>query len=235
MAPARRLRLAAVLEAVECRTEPDRPLRVCDAGCGDGLLTLAIAQRHPAWAVVGLDVRDDLLSGARERARARALHNVRFEHGDLVEPFFEKDFDVVLAIECLSEIRDDAAALRMMAAALTPSGWLVAHVPERSWRPVLPRSATTWREEVRHGYSADELVMRLRRVGFQEVELTPQLRGTATVAQELRDRLKSGALGIRAAIYPAMLAAVRLERLGLTWGPPRALLAVAVRANRPAS
>lgn len=231
MAPARRLRLELVLEVVE-RYAGRRPIRVLDAGCGDGLLSLAIGRRHRSWNLVGADLRENLLSGARQRARARGLNNVRFERADLTQPPPETGFDVVLAVECLSEIPDDERALRMLATALVPGGLLVAHVPHRAWRPILSGSAPTWRDEVRHGYSAEEIAAALVRAGLDAVEVRPTMRATAAVAQELRDRLKSARLAVRSLAFPGMVAAVRFERWGLTGGREHALLAVARRPLR---
>ena len=207
----------------------DGPLRVLDAGCGDGLGTLALARRHAAWDLVGVDLRDDLLDGARARARARRLENVQFACADLTQPLPVDGFDVVLAIECLTEIPDDGAALAAMAAALKTGGVFVVHVPELSWTPFLPGSDPTWREEVRHGYTGDELTAALERVDLDVLEVRPTFRVTAVAAQDLRDRVKGAPLLVRAAAFPAFAAAAALERRGVTGGRPRALLAVARR------
>jgi hypothetical protein len=55
------------------------------------------------------------------------------------------------------------------------------------------------------------------------------MRGTVTFAQELRDRWKDGRLWRLALAYPALASASRLERLGFTWGPGRALFITARR------
>ncbi len=224
MAPARRLRLALADEIVSAYAG-DRPIRLLDAGASDGLLSLALAKRHPAWSVLGVDLRDDLLEGGRARARARGLANVRFQQADLTEPLPGSGYDVVLALECLSEIPDDELALEMMAAALAPGGLLVAQVPERSWRAVLPGSASTWREQVRQGYGAEEIAAALRGAGLEQVEVEPTYRATAAVAQEVRDRIKDSGVALRAAAFPALAGAVRLERWGLTGGRANALIA----------
>ena len=137
----------------------------------------------------------------------------------------------MLAMECLEEIPDDEAATAAFAEALRPGGLLLVHVPERDWRPVLRSSEATWRDEVRHGYTRDELVGLLERHGLHVVRLTPTTRGTVRLAQEARDRIKTARLVVRALAYPPLTLALWLERIGITWGPARALYA---EARKPA-
>jgi hypothetical protein len=60
----------------------------------------------------------------------------------------------------------------------------------------------------------------------------PTFRVTAAVAQEIRDRIKGSPLAVRAAVFPALAAAVRLERWGITGGRAHALLATGRRPLR---
>jgi hypothetical protein len=87
----------------------------------------------------------------------------------------------------------------------------------------------TWREEVRHGYTAEEIAQALRGAGLDPVEVRPTFRSLASAAQEIRDRIKERGLLLRLAAFPLMAAAARLERRGLTWGRPNALLVTARR------
>jgi 2-polyprenyl-3-methyl-5-hydroxy-6-metoxy-1,4-benzoquinol methylase len=156
---------------------------------------------------------------------------VRFEPIDVTRPIPDGGYDVVLALECLEEIPDDEAATAAFAAALRPDGLLLVHVPERNWEPVLRSSEPTWKDQVRHGYSRDELVALLERHGLDVTRVTPTTRGTVKLAQEVRDRIKTARLSVRALAYPPLTAALWLEQLGLTWGPARALYA---EARKPA-
>jgi len=230
MAPSRRLRLALANEIVSAEAA-GRPIRLLDAGAGDGLLSLALAKRHPDWTVLGVDLRGDLLEGARSRAEARALPNARFEQADITRPLPASGFDAAIALESLHEIPDDERALQALAAALAPGGLVVVQVPDRDWRPVLKGSEPTWREQVRQGYSAEEITAALHRAGLESIEVRPTYRTTAAVAQELRDRIKDSGLAIRALAFPFLAGAVRLERWGLTGGEAKAMVAT---ARRPA-
>ena len=207
------------------------PIRVLDAGSGDGLLSLAIAERHPAWTVVAADAREDALERGRRDADRDGLENISFERLDVTRPIPEAGYDVVLAMECLEEIPDDEAATAVLAEALRPDGLLLVHVPERDWRPVLRSSDATWRDEVRHGYTRDELVGLLERHGLRVVSVTPTTRGTVRLAQEVRDHIKTARLAVRALVYPPLTLALWLERIGATWGAARALYA---EARKPA-
>lgn len=228
MAPSRRLRLALADEILGGRL--GRGASVLDAGCGDGLLALALAERHPEWTVVGIDRRANFLAAARRRARRRGIVNVRFVEADLTEPLPESGFDAVVALECLHEIPDDRAALGGMAAALRAGGMLALQVPDSDWRPVLPGSPGIWRDEVRHGYSEAELRTMLSAAGLVPDELRPTYRGLVAAAQEIRDRIKASVIPVRLLAFPFLAAAVRLERLGITWGRPSAVMALAHRA-----
>jgi trans-aconitate methyltransferase len=226
LAPSRRLRLALAEEAI-AGFAGGHPIRMLDAGTGDGLLSMGLAARHPSWILVGVDLREDLLEVARRRARGRGLGNLTFRQADLTKPLPVSGFDVVMALECLGEIPDDRAALETMAGALVPGGLLVVQAPEENWKPVLKGSAPIWRDQVRQGYSAAALTRALRDAGLEGVEVAPTYRTTAALAQEVRDRIKGKRLALRAAAFPAMAAAVRLERWGLTGGRASALFATA--------
>ena len=230
MAPSRRLRLA--LADRELRSiAGGRPIRVLDAGCGDGLQTLTLAKRHPDWSLTGMDIDEALVAGARERAGNRGLGNVVFLQADLTLPLPESGFDAVIALECLTEIPDDRSALREMTAAVAPGGRFAVQAPDRDWRPVLPGSAATWRHEVRHGYAPAELQDLLAQAGLEAVELRPTFHSLVAAAQEIRDRIKRSWLPVRLLAFPFLAAAVWLEGRGLTWGRPSATFAV---GRRPA-
>jgi trans-aconitate methyltransferase len=228
LAPTRRLRFQLTMQALE-RFAGGRPLTVLDAGCGDGLLTEAIARRHSDWAIVGVDMRSELLERARSRLEEAQIGNVELAQADLTESLGHAAYDAVVAIECLVEIPDDDLALRMMAEALRPGGLLVAHVPREDWRPVLAGSEATWRDEVRHGYRRETFATQLSTAGLSVIGVHGTCRSVVRFAQEIRDRIKDAPPSVRALAYPLMALSVILERYGIRWGESRALFALARR------
>jgi CelD/BcsL family acetyltransferase involved in cellulose biosynthesis/SAM-dependent methyltransferase len=228
MTPCRRLRFDLVLRALEAG-DAGRPRRILDAGAGEGILAIELARRHRNWQVVAADLNQAMLNRGRRQCELSELPNVTFVHSDLTADLGSDEFDVVMAIECLVEIPDDEAALHAMTRALRPGGRLIAHVPRRDWAPVLPGSASVWRHEVRHGYGAEELRAKMERVGLMVDAITPTARSAVFLAQEMNDRVKDSPLRLRTLSLPFILAAERLERQGMTWGPSRALLVDAHR------
>jgi len=72
--------------------------RVLDIACGTGQPALPAAERvGPSGWVLGLDLSEDMLKVAQEKAQARGLSNLEFRLGDAEATDFEPEsFDVVL-------------------------------------------------------------------------------------------------------------------------------------------
>ena len=132
--PTRMLRCSLALAAVE-RFAGERPITLLDAGTGDGIFAIAAARAHPNWRITAADVSPSALERARRRAADLEVTTIEFVEQDLTQPLDSAQFDCVVALECLSEIEDDSAAIRAFSTSLRPGGLLVLHVPEESWEP----------------------------------------------------------------------------------------------------
>lgn len=74
----------------------EKGTKLLDVGCGAGQLTIPAARR--GIAVTGLDLAQNLVDKARERARQEGL-DIRIEQGDAEElPFEDASFDAVLSL-----------------------------------------------------------------------------------------------------------------------------------------
>jgi 2-polyprenyl-3-methyl-5-hydroxy-6-metoxy-1,4-benzoquinol methylase len=104
--------------------------RVLDVGCGEGLLTVELADR--AGCVVGLDVDEPIIEVARRDASAP---NVEYLVGDLLTAELEPgSFDAVVSVAALHHMAT-VPALERMAGLVRPGGRVVVVALARSRLP----------------------------------------------------------------------------------------------------
>jgi len=104
-------------------------LRILEVGCGTGWFSARLAQHGQ---VTALDITPNVL----ERARGRHPE-VTFHTGDVMDPgmpLTPGGFDVVVALEVLSHVEDQAAFIRRLTGLLAPGGHLMLATQNR---PVL--------------------------------------------------------------------------------------------------
>jgi ubiquinone/menaquinone biosynthesis C-methylase UbiE len=101
-------------------------LRCLDVGCGGGDVTFDLASLvGPTGSVVGIDVDATKIGLARSDAEQAEVGNVELRVGDLADGLGDAEYDVVYARFVLTHLRDPAAGLAGMVAALVPGGRLV--------------------------------------------------------------------------------------------------------------
>ena len=120
-----RAREAMLLDRIDRlhRRGSRRPIRVLDVGCGDGLF---FDRLERFGRVEGLEPDASLVRDPRWRSRIRP------------EPLGDSfrggaDFDLVLMLDVLEHIEDDAAEMARAAEWLRPGGHVVALSPAHQW------------------------------------------------------------------------------------------------------
>jgi ubiquinone/menaquinone biosynthesis C-methylase UbiE len=121
-------------------------MRVLDAGCGPGRLTIPLASAvGPDGEVVALDTQPEMLAKLERRLEAEGITNVRPLRAGLGEGALgEGGFDRVVLAMVLGEVRGRGAATRELYAALKPGG--VLSVTEIFGDPDYRRPSTVRRE-----------------------------------------------------------------------------------------
>lgn len=122
--------------------------RVLDVGCGTGASALPAAQAvGPDGCVNGLDVAENMLCRARDKAAARGLGNVEFRLADMSasgEP--DRSFDAIISVFSIFFVPDMERQIGELWRMLRPGGRLAVTVwGERSFAPAVAIFA----EEVR--------------------------------------------------------------------------------------
>lgn len=119
--------------------------RVLDVCCGSGASALPAAEAvGPRGAVLGVDLAENLLARARDKARVRGLGNAEFRTGDLLAlGLAEASFDAVVCVFGIFFVPDMPDAVRALWRHVGPGGRLAL----TTWGPRLfePLNTAFWR------------------------------------------------------------------------------------------
>jgi demethylmenaquinone methyltransferase/2-methoxy-6-polyprenyl-1,4-benzoquinol methylase len=105
---------------------PEYPRQIIDQASGTGILSIKIAKRFPDCRVTGVELRDEYLSIARQRANRLNLNNLEFVLGRAEDVFIEGSFDCITSsyLAKYAEIDSLVANNKKM---LRKGGVLIAH------------------------------------------------------------------------------------------------------------
>lgn len=117
-------RLSGVLDILFDGLDLSVGMRGLDIGCGAGLSTMRLAQQLGAdGAAVGLDISENLLSFARDKASAAQIDNISFIQADAQSYSFEaEDYDLAISRFGVMFFENPVRAFANMRSALKPDG-----------------------------------------------------------------------------------------------------------------
>jgi demethylmenaquinone methyltransferase / 2-methoxy-6-polyprenyl-1,4-benzoquinol methylase len=121
---------------------PEGSKQIIDQACGTGILTFKIAQRFPDCHVIGVELNNDYLDIARQKAKDLHVSNVEFILGRAEDVVLEKDaFDCITSayLAKYAELDRVVANARGM---LRTGGVLIMH--ELTY-PTNPAYAQLWK------------------------------------------------------------------------------------------
>lgn len=152
---------------------PDlNPTSVLDAGSGPGVITFLLAKKYPEAKILGIDTVPGEIEACRKIAGAAVMQNTDFEVADIRNFSYENRFDLVVCVDILEHIEDDAHALKKLHGTLNPGGVLLLHVPSKYRRyPVFRRSLNLdVPTHVRRGYQLDDILRMARETDFEVLD-----------------------------------------------------------------
>ncbi len=147
---------------------PQSATQVLDAGCGRGVIARAVAKCYPDAVMEAVDELEVFQVRNQQLAKNMGLRNCNFIHGNLLELNEENRYDLIISVDNLEHIEDDAKVLGSFFTAMQAGGTLLVHVPHyyRRW-PVFKWTVNfDVPGHVRPGYHLPELVERIKQAGF---------------------------------------------------------------------
>jgi demethylmenaquinone methyltransferase/2-methoxy-6-polyprenyl-1,4-benzoquinol methylase len=105
---------------------PANPAYVLDQACGTGILTLAIARKFPDCEVTGVELRDEYLDIAKEKARSAGIENVRFILGRAEHVMPDGEYDCITS-SYLAKYAELPLLIANANKLLRPGGLIILH------------------------------------------------------------------------------------------------------------
>jgi 2-polyprenyl-3-methyl-5-hydroxy-6-metoxy-1,4-benzoquinol methylase len=106
--------------------------RILDIGCGDGRISLTLANRDRL--MIGVELARRRVERAREKFSEDKQHGC-FCQGDAEDlPLQDGVIDGIVLTEVLEHVLDDRKVLRELTRVLKPGGWVILSIPSISWR-----------------------------------------------------------------------------------------------------
>ena len=181
---------------------PKGSICVMDQGCGTGILAFQIARGFPRCRVIGVELRDEYLNIAKEKAKALKLTNVEFILGRAEDILLHNEFDCITS-SYLAKYADLEVLIQNISSMLRNGGVLIMHdftyprnralarIWEFHFRLLQTwggRQYPAWREIyyglpklLRATQWVPELTKTLGRKGFSEIQIQSLTLGTSAI------------------------------------------------------
>src|SRR5512139_764110 len=105
---------------------PTNPKCVLDQACGTGILTIKLARGFPHCRVIGVELREEYLNVARNRASRLNLNHVEFRLGRAEDIILQGGVDCITS-SYLAKYAELSALLSHAKEMLRPGGVLIMH------------------------------------------------------------------------------------------------------------
>ena len=113
----------------------NKPNRVLDVGCGNGILGSAIKSKYPNCKVIGIEYSEKAASIASEK-----LDEVlRINLNELNAEDIKGEFDVIICADVIEHLLDPESCLQILRSKTTSNGNLILSIPNVAhWSVLLP-------------------------------------------------------------------------------------------------
>ncbi|MBP5612001.1 MAG: class I SAM-dependent methyltransferase [Bacteroidales bacterium] len=155
------------------RRELPAGARILDAGSGFGQYDYYLARRWPRSEIDAVDVKEEQIADCTRFFARAGFSKVHFSVADLTQYMCPDRYGLVLSVDVMEHILDDAAVFSNFCRSLVPGGVLLLSTPsdlsEEEEHGDTPESFIG--EHVRVGYPVQEMREKLQNAGFSDIRV----------------------------------------------------------------
>ncbi|MCH7914208.1 MAG: methyltransferase domain-containing protein [Deltaproteobacteria bacterium] len=118
----------------------DQGISVLDVGCGLGRASVVIGSAFPRSVILGLDPNAYSIERARSLAEESGAGNVEFLCGTMEQLPKDRNYDLILAFDCIHDMADPVGTLKGIRETLTKDGIFFWVEPTGSHDPIENRN-----------------------------------------------------------------------------------------------
>ena len=184
------------LEMLQCITDyipfdSDRPIRICDLGCGTGNVTERLVEKYPEADLTCVDLSPAMMDMAKAKIKDKQIQWIQ---ADFYDYRFDGEFDLItssLALHHLVTDEDKKMFYRKIHGALKPGGVFINADVMDGVNPFIEQvTMDNWREWMRQYHDDDKVENTIKRyyeedrpttiinhihwmeeIGFQDVDI----------------------------------------------------------------
>jgi SAM-dependent methyltransferase len=154
-------------------------INVLDAGSGFGQYVYFLSSLDKTWNITGLDVKTEQIDDCnRFFSKIHRDGKVRFEYADLTKLDQEDVYDLVVSVDVMEHIEDDEGVFKNLYKAMNHGSMLLISTPsdqggsDAHHHEVEHEDGVTGfiDEHVRDGYNLQEIIQKLRKAGFKDID-----------------------------------------------------------------
>jgi SAM-dependent methyltransferase len=159
---------------------------VLEAGCGIGAQTVILSKNSPKAKITSIDISEESLNLAKERAARDGVTNVEFRVENIFDlPFEDDSFDHVFVCFVLEHLKEPVKALASLRRVLKTGGTITVIEGDHGscfFHPETEAGVKTWNSlvEVQARLGGDSLIGRqvyplIKQAGFSDITVSPRM------------------------------------------------------------
>jgi SAM-dependent methyltransferase len=143
-------------------------IEIYDAGSGFGQYTYFMSTKLKPCNIFSVDVKEDWINDCREFFNQKEIKNVSFAIEDLTSISYQNKFDLVVCVDVMEHIQEDAIVFRNFYNALKKGGYLLINSPSIYGGSDVHQDEeeSFIGEHARDGYSKEDIEAKLHPIGF---------------------------------------------------------------------